>query len=268
MALLNLFKSQPKIFDVSSVKYKKAVDDQIITKLTNYFQGSFKYLSKEGYHKIMVGIDGEINCLVAAKLLKQAVGENVLAMIFDIANPAWTNLIVEFCKQLGLQTYILKRGKAYQDELTTYRLHNPKSVRNFYKRFINYHLLIAADNMQAALVDTVDKNDRILGARLEGFYGHFMPFYSLYKTELYDLANHLGIPNQFRTGSVYQDLPYPDNLVLTWDKIDPVLFLLTEKQLTPEEISQAFNIDLTWLKRLKTHIDKQLFQSPVSQLII
>lgn len=268
MDLLNLFNSQPKPFDVSSVKYKKPIDGQLVTRLIDYLQLSYKYLPKTGHHKIMAGIDGEISCLMAAKLLKQAAGENVMAMIFDISNPAWTNLMVEFCKQLSLQAYILKRGAYYQDELATYRLHNPKSIRHFYKRFINYHLLIQAEHMKAAMVDTADKSDRLLGTRPEGFYGHFRPFYSLYKSELFELAKFLGIPGQFISSTHYQDLLYPESNTLPWGKLDPILFLLTEKQLTPEQISQQFNIDLHWLKRLKSHIDKQSSKTTASQLII
>ena len=112
--------------------------------------------------------------------------------------------------------------------------------------------------MKTAVVDTIDKSDRLLGTRPPGFYGHFMPFYSLYKSELYDLALFLQIPISF--AKTYQDL--------TFDKVDPILYLLTEKQLTPEDISGQCNIDLHWLKRLKSQVDKQLFQTTVSQFII
>lgn len=268
MDLLNLFNRESQTFDVSSVKYKKYIDDQLVIKLTNYFESSYRRLSKDGHHKIMVGIDGEVNCLIAAQLLKQAVGENVVAMIFDLTNPAWTENLVKFCKQLGMESFILKRGVAYQNEVATYRLHNPKSIRHFYKRFINYHLLIAADQMKAAVLDTVDKSDRFLGLRPEGFYGHFMPFYSLYKSEVYELARFLKIPTQLLGDFNYQEILYPPGAALSWDKIDPVLYLLAEKQLRPEEISQQFKIDLPWLKRLKSHMGKQAFVTAVSQFII
>lgn len=262
MNLSNLFKSTPKVFDISSVKYKKPIDDQLVNKLIDYFQLSYKHLSK-----IMLGMHGEINSTVAGALLKQALGENAVAMIFDFETPK-TNKLVEIGNYLKLESYILKRGSAYQNEVSSYHLHKPGDLKNFYKRFINYHLFVQAQNMGAAVVDTIDKSDRLLGSRQQGFYGHLIPFYSLYKSELYDLAVRLGIPNQFITPTNYQGLPYPGNLVLTWDKIDPVLFLLTEKQLSPEEISQQFNIDLHFLKRLKSYVNKQLFQTSVSQFII
>lgn len=130
--------------------------------------------------------------------------------------------------------------------------------------------------MKAALVDIIDKSERLLGTRPEGFYGHLMPFYSLYKSEVFDLARFLGIPDQ-SISTTYQEL-YVDHTALSWDKInrrtvsfqeiDSVLFLLTEKQLTPEEISQQLNIDLHWLKKLKSRLNKQLFRTTVSQFII
>lgn len=230
---------------------KKPIDDQLVNKLIDYLNLSYKHLSKMGLSKIMVGVF-ETNSIIAASLLKQALNENIVAMIFDFGTD-YTNKLIAICNKLALNAYILKRGIAYQAEIAAYGK-NPQH----YMRFINYHLLIQADNMKAAVIDTIDKSDRLLGTRPEGFYGHFMPFYSLYKSELYELASLLQIP--IDTSQTYLNLPF--------EKIDPVLFLLTEKQLTPEDISQQFNIDLHFLKRLKSHLDKQLFQTSVSQFII
>lgn len=266
MNLLNLFNGKPKTFDVSSIKYRKPIDEQIVTKLISYMQSYYHNLSKRNPRKIMVGIDGETNSWIAAKLLKQALGENVWAIVFDF-NTAWTSLAVKFCEQLGLGNFVLQAGTEYQDEISSYQLRAPDDLKLFYKRFTNYHLLALADLWKANLADTADKSDRLLGIRPEGFYGQFMPFYSLYKSEINDLARFLNIPDQFISNTAYQDLPYPE-IELTWDKIDPVLYLLTEKQLSPEVIAEQHNIDLHWLKKLKSRIDRQLFQTAVSQFII
>lgn len=252
MYLPNLFKNKPEAFDVSSVKYTKPIDEQLVNKLIGF-------LSKQGNHKIMVRITEEVNSLIAAALLKQVLKDNAVALIFDFGTTQTISLI-EICKNLGLNPYVLKRGAAYQTEISAYRLRKQSDIRNFYQRFINYHLLIQVKIMGAAMLDIFDKSDRLLFDRPEGFYGEFVPFYSLYKSELYELAKYLNIPSQFIISTNYQNL--------SWNKIDPVLYLLTEKQATPEEISQQFNIDLYWLKKLKSHVDKQLFQTTVSQFII
>lgn len=228
--------------DLSNFKYKKPIDQQLVDKLIGYFSQQ---------KKITIGIY-ETNSIIAATLLKKALNENAIAMIFDFGGD-YTNSLIDTCNKLSLNPYLLKRGPAYQEEVAAYGKNH-----NHYKRFMNYHMLIQAERMKAMLVDTIDKSDRLLGVRPPGFYGHLMPFYCLYKSEIYDLASYLHIPigNQ----ETYQDL--------TYDKLDPILFLLTEKQLSPEAISQQFNIDLIWLKRLKSHVDKQLFQTPVSQFII
>lgn len=248
--------------------FKKTIDQQLVSKLINYFQNYYKNLSKQGQHKMLVGIDGEVNSFVAAKMLRQTATENVAALVFDLGNSLWTNSVVEYCEKLGLQTFRLNRGAYFREQVSAYRLHTKADIKYFFKKFINYHLLIAADNMRAAVLDSVDKSDRLLGSRPEGFYGHFMPFYSLYKSETLDLARFLNIPDQFTPAPVYQDIPYPNDNSLTYDKVDCVLSLLTEKQLTPEEISQNYDIDLHWLKRLKSHIDKYSLKTTASQFII
>lgn len=267
MDLLNLFTNQPKTFDVSSVKFKKLIDRQLTGKLNDYLLFTYKHLSKSGLTKIMVQISGEVNSIVAGALLKQAPGINTVAIIFDFGDKQ-TDKLVEICKYLNLEAFILQRGQAYQTEVSAYKLHTPAGLKRFYQRFINYHLLIQSDNMKAAILDTLDKSERLIGSRPEGFYGHLMPFCSLYKSEIYDLAHLLNIPGQFISPTGFQDLLYPDNIALPWDKIDPLLYLLTEKQLTPEEISQQFKIDLNFLKKLKSHIDKGSIKAITSQFII
>lgn len=253
--------------NLPSVNYKKPIDEQLINKLTDYLQLTYKHLSKFGLHKIMLQISEEIDSIVAGALLKQTLAENTIALIFDSGTDQ-TKRVTEVCKYLKLDAFILKRGAAYQAEVSAYNLHTPSSLKLFYRRFSNYHLFIQADSMKAAVADTIDKSERLPGTRPEGFYGHFMPFYSLYKSEVYDLAHFLGLPNQFILPSNYQDLLYPDNLTLSWDKIDPLLYLLTEKQLTPEEISQQFKIDLNFLKKLKSCVDKESLKTTTSQFII
>lgn len=228
--------------------YKKLIDEQLVNKLIYYIQSTSKKSSK-----IIVEINGTINSLVAGALFKKALEERLIAIIFDFNTPKTAGLI-QLSTNLGFNTYILKRGEAYQKELATYRLHTQETIRNFYMRFTNYHLLTAADHMKATLVDTEDKSDRLTNHRPDGFYGSLMPFYSLYKTEMHDLAKLLNIP--------------VENQNEAWEKIDPVLFLLTEKQQTPEEISQEFNLNLAWLKKLKSRAEKQSLESPVSQFII
>lgn len=230
--------------------YKKPIDEQLTAKLIYFIQSCSKKSSK-----IIVEVNGTINSFVSGVLLKKALGEKAMAMIFDFDTPK-TDELLNICKLLDLNTYLLKRGAKYQSELSTYKLHKQEAVRNFYLRFVNYHLSVQADIMKAYLVDTIDKSDRLTSHRPNVFYGSFMPFYSLYKTEVYDLAKFLKIPDQPSANYDY------------WQKIDPVLFLLTEKQSTPEEIAREFNIELEWLKKLKTRIDKNSLESPVSQFII
>ncbi|TSC87548.1 MAG: Uncharacterized protein G01um10147_526 [Microgenomates group bacterium Gr01-1014_7] len=229
----------------------KRIDQQLVDKLINFIKYSHKNFSK-----VMVGINGDLNSLVAAAALQRALGEKAVALIFDFDEAARTNSLTAFCQNLSLNTYILKRGVAYRSELSSYHPHQPEAVRNFYNRFINYHLLIQADNMKAVLVDIIDKSDRLAGTRPQGFYGQIMPFYSLYKTEIIELAKLLNLPEQF--------IPKTNQ----WEKVDQILYLLTEKTLKPEEIAEQLHIDLEWIKKINSRINKDYLNSPVNQFII
>lgn len=176
--------------------YKKPIDEQLTAKLIYFIQSCSKKSSK-----IITEVNGTINSLVSAVLFKKALEDKAIAMIFDFDTPK-TNTLLNFCKSANLNTYVLKRGSKYQSELSAYRLSKPEYINSFYKRFVNYHLSVQADILKAEVADTIDKSDRLINQRPNGFYGHFMPFYSLYKTEVYDLAKLLNI-NQPANDSDY-----------------------------------------------------------------
>lgn len=235
--------------NILSVKYKKPIDQQIVDKLIYYIQSNSKKTTK-----VIVEISGTINSLVSGVLFKKALREKAIAMVFDFDTPK-TDELMNIAKSLNLTIYILKRGAAFQKELSAYRFHKESDIKSFYKRFVNYHLSIQADMIKAAVVDTTSKSERLIYTKPDSFCGSFIPFYSLYKTEVYELAEFL------KVGQPSDDYDY-------WKKIDPVLFLLLEKQINPEDISQQYNIDLHWLKRLKNQIDKQSLKTTISQFII
>lgn len=232
-----------------NLPYKKPIDQQLVAKLIYYIQSN----SKKGA-KVIINISGALNSLVAGVLFKQALAEKLIAIVFDFNTPKTAQLI-QLCKSLGFNTYLLKRGEAYQNELASYKLREEEDIFKFYTRFTNYHLLTTAEHLKATVVDTEDKSERLARLRPAAFYGEVMPFYSLYKTEIYDLAKLLNISIET------SDEDY-------WKQIDPILFLLTEKQISPEEISQQYKIDLEWLTKLKSHIEKQSLKTIVNQFII
>lgn len=224
------------------------IDEQLISKFVRWIQSNCKKSTK-----VIIYMSGTINSIVASVLFKKALGDKILVIIFDFDTSKTENL-VNISKNLGLATYILNRGHAYQTALAAYKLHKEEDIRKLYQRFVNYHLQTAAEHMKAEVVDLEDKSSRLLNPRLNDFYGSLMPFYSFYKSELYNLAKYLNLSFD-STNSDY------------WEKMDPVLNLL-EKQEDIAEIASQFNIDINWLKMLKKRLEKQTLESPVSQFIV
>ncbi|KKR25436.1 MAG: hypothetical protein UT54_C0002G0019 [Candidatus Daviesbacteria bacterium GW2011_GWB1_39_5] len=228
---------------------KKVIDEQLVNKLIYYIRSSCKKSSK-----VVVEINSAITSLAAGVLFQKALGEKTILIVLDFGSPK-TNALTRVCKTLNLNPFILNRAAAYQKELAAYRLRGPEALKNFYLRFKNYHLLIQSDQMKADLVNTIDKSDRLLNPPPEGFYGHLVPFYSLFKSEVFDLAKFLGLQE-----IVPEEYDY-------WTKMDQVLILL-QKEESLENIARQFNLDPNRLKKLKKRIDKQKLETSISQFII
>jgi NH3-dependent NAD+ synthetase len=85
------------------------------------------------------------------------------------------------------------------------------------------------------------------------------PLSSLYKSELYDLADYFNLSDIKEKNSGCLELTDIDAFSVPWNELDPILYLLVEKNMSPECIAKDFSIDLNWLRAL----NKRIFIQPL-----
>lgn len=272
MKLLNFFPGTPQLFNHPAISYKKPIDDFLVNKILEYIDRSFKDFSKLGFEKAVTGMALDINSIVCCHLLKTALGSRFTPVLIDFSTDSsdsqYTKETLQFINYLKLQCIIVKAGEIYKSQILLNSPKDSKINNRFYYRFINNILLQIADNLSAVLINNTNKTDRLLGKYPEVFKGHIMPFYSFYYSEIYDLASFLKIPTEFIQKAQYYQVWEKDNFGVTIQDLDPVLYLLNEKQLMPAEIAQEFNIDPTWLEKLKKRIENLPLINEASELII
>ena len=94
------------------------------------FHGLFDLeIQAKGDLKVDIHHTNEDIGIVLGEAFKKALGEKAIAIIVDLDTPKTDNL-VSICKDLGFNTYILKRSTAYQNELAAYHLHKQEDIKN------------------------------------------------------------------------------------------------------------------------------------------
>ncbi len=256
--------SLPKNIPVS---YKITIDNNLVKKIINFIKTSHDNLQKIGLEGVVIGLSGGIDSSVCAMLAKKALGrERVHAVVIDYSiferELVTLNNARKFGNDLDLDHSIIKIGdviKRYGQEdykLTTF------FDLNLQTRLIQNELFQIADDRMSTVISTIDRSERLLGRYMEFFYGHIEPLYDLYKTEVYDLAKVLGGPDYiFQTRPGCENWMWDDDIFgTTYDVLDAVLYLITEKGMSVGEVAKDYNIDLKWLQGIDGRMRHQQFR--------
>lgn len=112
-----------------------------------------------------------------------------------------------------------------------------------------------ADNNNAVCVGTTNGSEYILGAfTYGGPAGHFQPFVDFYKSEVYEIARMLDVPDYIRERKagvselgLYEEQLYGVDCYI----MDPILRRLNYQEQTPEEVATELGHDVKWLTKIK-----------------
>lgn len=226
-----------------------------------------KFLREEvqnaGFAKAVLGISGGIDSAVVASLAKKAFGEHFLGLML----PSSTSHKASFedaralCEKFDVQTEKISVGSlvdAYFEGKNASKLR----IGNFSARMRMSVLYDISARENALVLGTSNKTEILLG------YGTIFgdtacainPIGQLYKTEIFEFAAYLGVPESILTKAPSADLwegqSDEDEFGFTYAQIDKVLHAHVEKNFTPEElISAGFDASLVTMimKRIKNN---------------
>lgn len=113
----------------------------------------------------------------------------------------------------------------------------------------------AADSNNAICAGTTNGTEFILAAfSVGGPTGHFQPFIDFYKSEVYKIAERLGVPDYIRERQpavselgIYDEQLYGANCYV----LDPILRRMNWQKKSPERVAKELGHDVEWLRRIK-----------------
>lgn len=210
-------------------------------------------LSKFNFKKGILGLSGGLDSSVCACLAAKALmPKNVIGLIMPYGNLFSVDVedAQEFAKELGIQTRIIDISPM---------------VNAFYSRFPTEERLLKGNKMarermsilydfsareKALVLGTSNKTELLLGyGTIHGDMASAInPLGDLYKTQIQELAVHLGIPEKIRkkkaTAGLWPGQTDEEELGISYETIDQILFkLIDERQSKEEVINSGFNKD-------------------------
>lgn len=200
-------------------------------RITEFIQNT---LNKTGFNKIVIGLSGGVDSATSLLLLKKAAEPNNIIAVNLPYFDAHEN-ILEANKTINIKDMV-------DDFKKKLKVNHDIRLGNIMARVRMTVLYDFAKKNKALVCGTENKSEYLLGyfTRFGDEASDFEPIRHLYKTQIYELAKYLKMPQKIIDKKPSAGLWSGQNdeleLGFTYKQADPVLYLYFEKKLTVGEI--------------------------------
>ena len=197
-------------------------------------------VNKRGFSKVVIGLSGGLDSTVTAYLAVKALGkDNVIGLLLPYGKAFITDLTIArlAAGNLKIKTKEIDISPAVDATCFLIGCSRDKVQKGNIMARIRMVILYDRSRFFNALVlGTGNKSESLLGyCTLWGDMAcAIAPLGSLYKTQVYSLANHLGIPQTIikkpPSAGLWEDQLDEDELGVTYKEADRLLYFMVDKK--------------------------------------
>ncbi len=227
-----------------------AIDTELVTDwLVSFLQAE---LAQRGYSRAIVGISGGVDSAVTAALAARALGpDNVVGvcMPYRTANPQSLEHGRQVIDALGIEGRTVDISPAVDGYLSQVTDTDPTRRGNVMARMRMITLFDLSAGLRALPLGTGNKTERLFGY----FTWHaddsppVNPLGDLYKTQVWELARHLGIPDAVidkpASADLVQGQTDEGDFGISYDRADILLHQLLNGFSPAELVERGFSAD-------------------------
>ena len=226
---------------------------------------------QRGFERVVIGLSGGVDSSVSLFLAVRALGpENVTGFRLPYATSSQDSLdhaalVLEACGAEGLTIEITETVDAY---IQNYEPDlSPLRRGNLAARVRSVILFDQSAKLRALPLGTGNKSERLLGY----YTWHaddsppINPLGDLFKTQVWDLARHLGVPDVIidkpASADLVRGIHDEDELGISYHRADPILHWLLQGYSVDELKSSALresDVDCVWRRLSATHWKREL----------
>ena len=223
--------------------------------------GIQQYFRDAGLDKAVIGVSGGVDSAVCLKLVVDALGkENVCGLMLPEKGVSSEENLMHaktLCQFLGVENYTISINKYLTDFLALPWQPSNLAQINTKARIRMVVLYNFANTRNALVVGTSNKTELMLGygTKHGDLAGDLEVIGDLYKDEVYALAEHVGLPDEFMTkapsAELYSGQTDEEELGMSYKEIDMILRKVAEgcskddlvsKGLPPNSVHKIFRL--------------------------
>lgn len=258
---LKYFEEDQKTIDLDQLKNSNPVKRKVSSKIEKIHAavriGIKDYFNKMAFTKATLGLSGGIDSAVVLVLAVEALGkENVFPVLMPSPFSSEHSISdsIDLCKNLGIENQIISINRIYDEFLSALKPHFeglPFNVaeENIQARIRGTLLMGLSNKFGYILLNTSNKSELAVGyGTLYGdMCGGLSVIGDLYKTDVYELAEHLNMNNELIPSNIITKAPSaelrPDqkdsDSLPDYDLLDKILYEYIERQQGYDRILKA-----------------------------
>jgi len=196
-------------------------------------------LKKEGFKKLVLGLSGGVDSSTVAFLAAKAVGQENLHVYLLPYNNQDLTPAKQVLDKLKIMSHNVVRINI-TDSVNSFGLKSDKiRLGNVMARVRMIILFDAAKRLNALVCGTENRSEQLLGyfTRFGDSASDIEPIQHLYKTQVYQLAKYLGVPNSIikttPTAGFWPGQTDEGEFDFTYKQADEILYLYFDKKKKP-----------------------------------
>lgn len=221
-----------------------------------------------GFTKAVVGVSGGVDSAVSVTLASEALGkENVLGVMlpYRTSNPKSLEDAKQIIQKIGIRSELIDITKMVDGYCDEHKITDSLRRGNVMARMRMIVLYDLSAREKALVIGTSNKTEILVGYGTQ--HGDLAcainPLGDLYKSQIWQLADTLGIPKQIiekaPTADLWEGQTDEGEMGVSYAKLDALLFEMVDERHSNEELIQM-GFDDSLIKKVHSLIQKNQFK--------